>query len=286
MQRVSYVNGEYIYHDHAKVHIEDRGYVFADGVYEVVLIKKGVIIDWEFHCQRLQNSLNGLKINYDVDKDKLVDNIKELLRRNYIEGDAALYLQITRGSAPRLHQFPPSSVHPVLTMTVSPYTPLTDEQINNGAKAITRPDIRWKLRNLKTISLLPNVMAKQEAVEEGAEEAILFERDGKVTEGSSTNVFIVDNFGCLFTHPANENILGGITRMGILQVAKNNGLVFIEEPFTVDNMKNAAEVFITSTTKHVLPIIEIDGVKVGIGVVGETTRKIMKLYADYINKQL
>ncbi|PIR39264.1 MAG: D-amino acid aminotransferase [Alphaproteobacteria bacterium CG11_big_fil_rev_8_21_14_0_20_39_49] len=285
MSKISYVNGQYLDHDIAKVHIEDRGYVFSDGVYEVALVKKGVIIDWEQHCIRLQKSLQGLRIDFAVNKDELEAIVMQLLERNAMV-DAVLYLQITRGVAPRLHQFPQPAVKPSITMTLSPYKPLAKEVIANGAKAITLPDLRWKLRNLKTISLLPNILAKQEALEHGAEEAILFEKDGKVTEGSSTNVFIIDSLGCLFTHPANENILGGITRKGVLTVAGNDGIIFVEESFNVQTLKEASEVFITSTTKHILPITEIDGEKVGDGTVGKTTQRLIELYSEYINKQL
>jgi D-alanine transaminase len=285
VDKISYVNGEYVEHNNALVHIEDRGYVFSDGVYEVALIKNAVIIDWEEHCQRLQKSLDGLKINFKVSKKELEIIIRELLSCNSMN-TAVLYLQITRGIAPRLHQFPPASVKPFVTMTLSYFKPLSQTLLETGAKAIMLPDLRWKLRNLKTISLLPNILAKQEAVNAGAEEAILFEEDGKVTEGNSTNVFMVDEKGCLLTHPANENILGGITRMGVINVAQSNSINVLEQAFNTDSLKNASEVFITSTTKHILPITNIDGKNVADGKVGETTKKLMKFYSDYINKQL
>lgn len=285
MDKISYVNGEYVEHNNALVHIEDRGYVFADGVYEVALIKNAVIIDWEEHCQRLQNSLDGLKINFKVSPKELEIIIRELLSCNSMN-TGVLYLQITRGIAPRLHHFPPASVKPFVTMTLSDFKPLTQALLETGAKAITAPDLRWKLRNLKTISLLPNILAKQEAVNAGAEEAILFEENGKITEGSSTNVFMVDEEGYIFTHPANENILNGITRMGVIKVAKENKINVLEQSFTTDILKNASEVFITSTTKHILPITNIDGKNIADGKVGNVTKKLMKLYSDYINKQL
>jgi len=284
MSRISYVDGKYVEHENAYVHVEDRGYVFADGVYEVALVINDVLIDWKEHCERLQNSLDGLKIDYQVSMFELESIVKELASRNNLN-DAMIYLQITRGVAPRLHQFPKSDVKPVLSMTVSPFK-LPSNESSNGVKAITLPDLRWKLRHYKTISLLPNTMAKQEAVEAGAEEAILYEEDGTVTEGSSTNVFIVDKEGCLFTHPANKSILGGITRMGVVNVAREDGINVKEEPFSLGILKEAKEVFITSTTKHVLPITNIDGKKVADGEVGQVTKKIIELYSKYINKQL
>jgi D-alanine transaminase len=284
MPKISYVNGEYVEHKNACVNIEDRGYVFSDGVYEVALYKKGVLIDWLEHMNRLQYSLNGLKINFKS-MSELESIAIELINKNKIE-DAVIYLQITRGVAPRLHQFPSKNTKPSIIMTVSNYNQPNKEFLENGARAITAPDLRWKLRNYKTISLLPNTLAKQEAFEKNAEEAILYEEDGKVTEGSSTNVFMVDENGCIFTHPADSNILGGITRKGVLQVALEGGIKIKEEAFSIESLKSASEVFITSTTKHVLPITSINEIKVGDGYVGKVTKNIMELYSKYIDKQL
>lgn len=284
MPRISYVNGEFLPHENATVHIEDRGNVFSDGVYEVALIKNGRLIDWPEHCTRLRYSLDGLKIGYELSEEKLQQIVLDLLKRNQLD-HASVYIQITRGVAKRDHQFPENAT-PSLLMMVSPFKPPSDAQYANGEKAITVPDMRWKRRDFKTISLLPNTLAKQQAVEAGAVEAILVEDDDIITEGSATNFFIVTQDGTLQTHPATHRILGGITRLGVLKVARENNIPVKEEAFTQTQMMQAAESFITSTTKHILPIVEIDGQKLGNGSVGPVTKKLMALYKDYIKEQV
>lgn len=285
MTRISYVNGEFVEHQKARVQIEDRGYQFSDGVYEVIYIKQGVAIDWDLHVERLKYSLNGLKISYHVDDNELYKLIEDLLAKNKLS-DAALYLQITRGVANRDHAFPKVNVEPSLVMTISPFSSVDEAVYQQGASVITCRDLRWKRRDYKTISLLPNVLAKESAIESGAVEAILVEDDGFVTEGSATNIFIVDNNGVLVTHPPTERILGGITRLGVLKVAKDNSFKTIEEPFTLQDLSNAKEVFITSTTKHILPIVKVDGNVVADGKVGDLTKSLIELYKNYIDSQI
>ena len=282
--RISYINGEYVDHTHATVHIEDRGYQFSDGVYEVVYIHQGVCIDWQAHMERLRFSLEGIKINYKVDSETLLKVTQELVARNKLT-NAMLYLQITRGVSARLHPFPKPSVSPVVVMTIAPCEAGISAKHETGVATITTRDTRWKLRHYKTISLLPNVLAKQEAVEQGVEEAILVEDDGTVTEGSATNIFIVDAHGVLYTHPANEAILGGITRQGVIDVAKENGYAVTEKPFMKERLYDASEMFMTSTTKHILPIISCDGKIIGDGVVGDVTASLMDAYRASILKQ-
>lgn len=284
MVRYSYVNGDFLEHEDASLSVDDRGTLFSDGVYEVALLKKNILLDWDEHCARLVNSLVGIKIQYDVKSDELRDIIMQLAEKNALES-AIIYLQITRGAAPRLHQFP-KDTKPSLVITLSELKHPSDEQYQNGVKAITADDLRWKRRDYKTISLLPNVLAKQEAVESGAEEAILIESDGYVTEGSATNLFIINAKSQLQTHPANERILGGITRAGVLKVAAQIGVEVLEEMFTKDELLNASEVFITSTTKHILPVSEVDGCMIGNGKAGDITKKLMDAYQEYLNKQL
>jgi D-alanine transaminase len=285
MTRISYINGQFLPHSEAKVHMEDRGYVFSDGVYEVALIKNGVFIDWMEHCARLQYSLDGLFIDYKVSPSDLEKTVRELIAKNDL-GDAVLYLQITRGVAKRDHQFPNPLPTPAIAMMVSPFKLLPPEQYANGISAITTDDLRWKRRDFKTISLLPNIMAKQQAVEAGAGEAILIEEDGIVTEGSATNVFIVNKDGSLQTHPLSAKILGGITRFGVLKVARAANINVIERPFLKADLDIAAEAFITSTTKHILPVTIIDAVNVGDGKVGKVTEKLMGLYREYVEGQV
>jgi D-alanine transaminase len=286
MARISYVNDSYVDHNQAVVSIEDRGYQFADGVYEVVYIKDGTLIDWSEHMLRLRHSLDGLRIAYDVDAEGLKQIVDTLLEKNALT-DATVYMQITRGVAPRDHQFPSTPVDPAVVMTMSPLKPLSAEQYENGIKAITYPDMRWKRRDFKTIALLPNALAKQEAVESGATEAILVDEDTKfVTEGSATNVFLLTPENILMTHPATERILHGITRAGVLQVAKEQAIAVKEEAFTAQQLRDAKEVFITSTTKHILPITTIDEKQVGEGKAGEVTKRLMEAYQGYIARQL
>lgn len=282
--RISYINGEYVDHTQASVHIEDRGYQFSDGVYEVVYIHQGVCIDWQAHMDRLQFSLAGIKINYAVDSTTLHKITQELLRRNNLT-NAMLYLQITRGVSKRLHPFPEASVKPVLVMTVAPCEAGISQKHETGVGTITTRDTRWKLRHYKTISLLPNVLAKQEAVEQNMEEAILIEDDGTVTEGSATNIFIVDTHGVLHTHPANEAILGGITRQGVIDIAKENGYSVIEKSFKKEALYHTTEMFMTSTTKCILPIISCDEKVIGKGSVGDITKALMSAYYTYLEQQ-
>jgi D-alanine transaminase len=284
MTRISYINGEFLPHEKATIHIEDRGYVFSDGVYEVALIKNSVFIDWKEHCERLQYSLDGLRIGYKVSAADLEKLVRQLLEKNNLS-DAVLYLQITRGVAKRDHQFPNPLPKPALVMMVSPAKALPEEQYANGIKAITLPDERWKRRDFKTISLLPNTLAKQQAVEAGVGEAILVEDDGFITEGSATNFFIIDKSGSLRTHPLNQRILGGITRIGVLKVAREAGIKILETAFTKEELLSAKEAFITSTTKHILPVTNIDGKNIGDGKVGEVSKELMRVYKIYIDNQ-
>lgn len=287
MVRISYVNGNFVDHDQATVHVEDRGYQFSDGVYEVVLIKQGIVIDWALHIERLKRSLNGLKIAYDVDAEAIGAILEKLLAENNLTNvDATLYLQISRGAAKRDHAFPESSVAPSLVMVVSPFSPVSKEVYQQGAKAITCSDLRWKRRDYKTISLLPNVLAKQQAIEEDAVEAIFIEEDGVVTEASASNVFIVDKRGVLKTHPATHSILNGITRLGVLQVAKEQAIAVEEKSFSKQELLDAEEVFITSTTKHILPIVTIGEVAIASGKVGDLTLRLIDAYQGYIARQV
>jgi D-alanine transaminase len=284
MTRISYINGTFLPHENANIHMEDRGNVFSDGVYEVAMIKNGKLVDWPEHCQRLQYSLDGLRIQYSFTPDSLQKTVLELLAKNDLQ-NASVYIQITRGVAKRDHQFPEVATPSVLMM-ISPLKMPSAEQYERGEKAITAEDQRWKRRDFKTISLLPNILAKQQAAEAGAAEAILIEEGDIVTEGSSTNVFIINSDGSLQTHPATHRILGGITRIGVLKVAHEGGVPVLKKPFTQTQMMAAAECFITSTTKHILPITQIDGQKVGNGAVGAVTKKLMALYKDYIKQQV
>ena len=271
-------------HENAYVHIEDRGYQFADGVYEVVLAKNNILIDWQPHCRRLRRSLAEMQIAYSFSDDVLGNLVLELMAKNNLE-DAAVYLQISRGVAKREHGFPKGNITPSVVMTVSAPSFPSEQDYKKGVSVITMPDIRWKRRDIKTISLLPNILAKQAATEQNAAEAILIEDDGFITEGSSSNFFIFDNDGVLHTHPLNNRILGGITREGIINVAKEAGIEVREQAFRMGDLMAAKGAFVSSTTKHILPVTKVNGAEIGSGVCSEI-QGLMGLYKKYIEGQL
>lgn len=283
MTHIAYINDEFKHRNECLISIEDRGYQFSDGVYEVVYVYQCRLIDWDLHAIRLQNSLDGLNIKYDVLAKDIKSIANNLISKNNIK-DGYIYLQITRGVAKRNHSFDNKS-NPVLSMTIDKMPAKNQQLYENGIEAISYPDYRWKLRNLKTISLLPNILAKQNALDKGATEALLIEDDGFITEGSTSNFFIVDKENNLITHPANERILGGITRLAVIKIAKKNNLNVIEKNFTLDEAINANEAFFTSTVKHVLPASTIDNKQIGDGKCGKITAKLMKLYQNYIEVQ-
>ncbi len=283
MSRVSFVNGQYVAHAEASVHIEDRGYQFSDGIYEYIAFFNRILLDGDAHFKRLERSLHELEIPLPASLNALKIIARELIERNGRE-DGGLYIQITRGVAKRDHVFP-KNTRPALVMTVcGAKTPKTHE-FKDGVKVITQPDRRWARRDIKSVSLLGNILAKQEAYRAHVREALLLEADGKVNEGSASNVFIVTKSGELVTHHADQNILGGITRDVLLKLAKKAKIPVSERAFNIVEAKAAAEAFITSTSINVLPVVKIDDKLVGNGKVGEITKKLQELYNAHILKQ-
>lgn len=280
--RISYVNGRYLPHRKATVHIEDRGYQFADGVYEYVAFYNGTLLDGGLHFRRLERSLKALHIPMPMPREDLEQAVRRLIEKNK-RTDGGLYIQVTRGVAERNHPFP-TKAKPSLSMTVCPPKTPAPEEVTGGVKVITLPDLRWARRDIKSISLLPNILAKQEAAKAGAREAWLIQGE-VITEGAASNAYIVTTSGAVVTHPADERILAGVTRDVLLRLAKKEGIRMIERPFTVSDMKTAAEAFITSTSANVLPVIRIDKAKVGSGRVGPVTRRLQKLYFEHIGRQ-
>lgn len=279
MSRISYVNGRYVPHHEALVHVEDRGYQFADGIYEYIAFYNGFLLDGDAHLDRLERSLFEMQMDMPMSRAAMGIVIEELLERNR-KDDGGLYIQITRGVARRDHAFP-RNVRPALVMTVcAPKLP-RDPEVKNGVRVITYPDIRWGRRDVKSISLLANVLAKQEAFVERAREAWLV--DGKViTEGSASNAYMITTKGELVTHPANEKILCGITRNVLLRLAEDQGVKVLESPFTVAQLQAAEEAFLTSTSANVLPVVKVDDFTIGSGKVGAVTRKLQELYREHI----
>jgi D-alanine transaminase len=274
-----YLNGSYLEHERASVPVEDRGFLFGDGVYEVARAGHGKLFEWERHLQRLKHSLGELRIGLpEPQVDALRDIALRLLERNGLTGgEATVYLQITRGAAPRAHPFPPACTPPTVLLMVRELTPLTALRAR-GAAAITCPDVRWARCDLKTVMLLPNVLARQQAVESGADEAI-FVRDGTITEGSHTNVFaVVDEE--IRTHPPSNRILPGVTRDIVIGLARDLGMEVQERPLAVQDLARATELFLTSTMIDVLPVVELDKRPIGGGRPGPVAGKLYDALAS------
>lgn len=279
MSRIAYVNGRYVPHRDASVHVEDRGYQFADGVYEVVTARGGKLIDEEPHLDRLDRSLRELRIASPMARGPLKVVLREVLRRNGVT-DGIVYLQVTRGVARRDHPFP-AKAEPALVITAARKRALARAAVEQGVAARSVPDIRWKRCDIKSVSLLPNVLAKQEARESGAYEAWLVDEQGRVTEGASTNAWIVTRDGELVTRPTGEDILAGITRASVAKLARAHGMRLVERPFTLDEAKSAREAFITSATSFVLPVVKIDDTVIGNGRAGSIALALADLYDGY-----
>jgi len=278
MSRIAYVNGQYVPHRHASVHVEDRGYQFADGVYEVIAVRDGHLVDMPPHFDRLERSLGELEIEAPMSREALTFILKEVIRRNRVR-NGIVYLQITRGVAPRDHQFP-ADPHPAVVVTARNAI-LKVAQREAGIGVVSTDDIRWKRCDIKSVSLLPNVLAKQKAVEAGAYEAWQIDENGNVTEGSATNAWIVTKNGEIVTRNTDETILSGVTRLAVLELARRDGIPLVERPFTLEEAKEAKEAFLTSTTSNVMPVIEIDGAPVGNGHPGTITRALSELYEQF-----
>ena len=274
MSRVAYVNGRYLPHARAEVHIEDRGYQFSDGVYEVCEVRGGRLVDERKHLARLERSLTEIRMPVPMSPAALRVVLRETLRRNRVR-DGLLYLQVTRGVARRDHGFPPPGTKPSIVVTARSIDRAKLEgQAESGVAIITVPDNRWERVDIKTIALLPNVLARQSARDQGAREAWFVDRDGFVTEGSSSNAWIVSKAGAIVTRPAVGGILKGITREVALEVAAQQGLKIEERKFTVAEALAAREAFLTSATQVVMPVVRIDGSKVGDGRPGAVARAL------------
>jgi D-alanine transaminase len=280
MSRIAYVNGRYVPHREASVHVEDRGYQFADGVYEVIAVADGRLIDAGPHLERLERSLRELRIAPPMARKPLEQVMREVIRRNGVD-NGIIYIQMSRGVAPRDHAFPAKPKTQVV-MTSRRSRPQPARIAEEGVKAITLPDIRWKRCDIKSVSLLPNILAKQKAKEEGAYEAWLVDANGMVTEGSSTNAWIVTRDGQLVTRSIENAILAGITRGAVLQLAREEGLSLVERPFSVNEAKAAREAFVTSTSSYVTPVTQIDDQVIANGRPGSISLKLRERYMRYM----
>jgi D-alanine transaminase len=279
MSRIAYVNGRYVAHRDAQVHIEDRGYQFADGCYEVVAMQNGVFIDAGLHLQRLRRSLAALRIDFPMMDAALMVIMAEIARRNLVR-EGYVYMQITRGVASRDFAFP-GKRRPSLVMTARAKRLIDPKLLAGGIKVITIPDQRWARPDIKSVSLLPNALGKEQAKQAGAYEAWQVDRDGNVTEGTSSNAWIVTKTGEVVTRQADQGILNGVTRLGLLRVIAASGLKFVERPFSVAEAKQAAEALLTSSTNFVVPVVRIDDTPVGDGKPGALAKKLAASYAEY-----
>ncbi|MEQ8387914.1 MAG: D-amino-acid transaminase [Alphaproteobacteria bacterium] len=284
MSRISYVNGRYLPHRQARVHIEDRGYQFADGVYEVIAIRHGRPIDYARHIDRLERSLDAIHLNWPVTPSVLAQVIRRVCHRNRVM-DGIVYVQITRGQARRDHAFPARPV-PSLVVTARSGRLPPAALLETGIDVITVPDLRWTRCDIKSIALLPNVLGKQAARDAGAFEAWQIDADGFITEGTSTNAWIIDASGRIRTRSLDRSILAGITRDVVFEVAAREGLAIAQEKFTLDEALSAREAFLTSTTSFVLPVVKIDGKPVGGGRPGPVSRRLAAAYAATIDAQM
>lgn len=277
MPRTVYLNGDWLPEAQARVSVFDRGFLFADAVYEVTAVVNGRLVDFDGHYARLQRSCRELQLALPVDRETLLTLHRRLIADNaLLEG--GVYLQLTRGNdGDRDFNFPPENVPPTLVLFTQARAVLNPPQAETGIRVITCPDIRWQRRDIKTVQLLAPSMAKALAHAQGADDALLVE-DGYITEGSACNCYLVQGDNTIVTRPLGNSILPGITRQAILRLAREKGLKVEERRFTLDELMQASEVFISSATTFVWPVVSVDGQTVGDGTPGPITRQVRQLY--------
>ncbi|GGN65495.1 D-amino-acid transaminase [Oceanobacillus indicireducens] len=272
---IVFAQGSFMHKDKLNYPFEERGLQFGDGVYEVIRIYQGKYYLLNEHIDRLYRSLSEIKLSFPYDRKDFIHTLEELLKKNEMKTDGKVYLQVTRGSAPRDHVFP-DNITPNVYAYLEP-AKRNVELMKHGVPVITMPDIRWSHCHIKSLNLLPNLMAKQEAKEQGCFEAILH-KDGTVTECSASNVYFVKN-GKIYTHPATNAILHGCVRLAVERFADELGIPFIEEAYLVGDIKDADEVFLSSSTNEITPIINVDGHTIHDGSSGPITKQIQHAYA-------
>lgn len=281
MSRIAYVNGRYVPHRDAAIHVEDRGYQFADGVYEVCEVRRGALVDERRHLDRLDRSLSELRISAPMSRAALSRVLHETVRRNGVV-NGMVYLQVTRGVARRDHVFPSPDTPVSIVVTARRSNFAAQEALAAaGVKVISLPENRWARVDIKSVGLLPNVLAKQAAKEAGAREAWFVDASGHVTEGASTNAWIVTRDGIIVTRPAEEGILRGITRTVVMEEARALGYRMEERPFSLTEAHDAAEAFITAASTLVMPVIAIDEQPVGNGKPGPMATALRQRFHDF-----
>jgi D-alanine transaminase len=274
LSRIVYVNGRYVPYAQAAVHVEDRGFQFGDGIYEVCEVRGGHLVDEARHMARLTRSLGELQITQPMRTAALAHIMRQVIRRNHVR-DGLVYLQVTRGAAPREFYFPDAGVTPTVVCLARSISPTrVDANAATGIAVKSMPDIRWQRCDIKTVMLLPACLAKEAARKDGAREAWFVDRDGLVTEGASSNAWIVDHSGAVITRPLGADILPGVTRATLLDAIKEEGMQLIERPFALTEAYGAREAFITSATQTVMPVVRIDGRSVGNGKPGAIVQRL------------
>ena len=276
MPNFAYINNKFVNFKSAKIHIEDRGLQFADSVYEVIAVLDNNLIDLDFHLKRLKYSLRELEIKFTINKKKLNNIFLNLIKKNKTR-NGIIYLQITRGIQFREHKYQKNLIPTLIVYTRNKSFNLPGKKFV-GVKTITYQDLRWKRRDIKTVNLLPNIIAANMAKKKNAYEAILIQ-NGKVTEGTSSNIWIIKRNN-LITHPANSDILKGVTRTSLLKIIKKTSLKLIEKQFTHKQLINADEVFLTSSGSFITPILKIDNKKINNGKIGNITLKLAEMYTE------
>jgi D-alanine transaminase len=284
MARIIYVNGCYGPYDQAFIHAEDRGFQFADAVYEVCEVQGGQLIDERLHIERLRRSLRELEILFPVSNRALGVVLRETVRRNRVRS-GHVYLQVSRGAAKRDFAFPDPAVPPtVVCYARSKPRGALARRAASGIKVVTAPDIRWRRPDIKSVSLLPNALARQAAHSAGAEEAWLVDDQGFITEGAACNAWIVTRGGELVTRPADGGILRGVTRTVLLRALSSEDVELVERPFSLEEARSAKEAFVTSATSTVMPVVAIDGAPVGDGRPGQLTQRLRMLFGAWAAK--
>lgn len=277
MSRIVYVNGAFLAEEAARISVFDRGFLFADAIYEVVGVVGGKLLDYDGHAARLRRSLDALSLASPLDDADLLALHREIVSRNRLD-EGLIYLQISRGAADRDFAYP-MKADPTLVLFTQAKAVLANPKVETGIAVVLVPDLRWARRDIKTVQLLYPSMAKMEAARHGADDAWMVE-DGLITEASSANAHIVDRAGTLITRPLSEAILHGITRLSILDIARGMGVAVEERAFSPEEAKDAAEAFITSATSFALPVTRIDGNPVGDGRPGPITRALRQAYIE------
>ncbi len=280
MSRVSYVNGEYLDYNFAKVHIEDRGYQFADGIYEVFSVIEGKIVDYDGHLNRLFRSLSEIEIKSPIHKKSYYFHIKNIINKNLIN-NGLIYLQVTRGVASRDFKFPKNTKGSLVIIGKTIHSENYEKVFNKGIRVKIEKDLRWKRVDIKTINLLAPVLAKESAAKHNCEEAWLIDQDGFITEGSSSTAWILKS-NTLYTTPLSNSILNGITRQTLIRGLKNNNLKLVEKRFNIKDIKESDEAFITSATQYVMPVIRVDNIRIGNGKPGKYAEIFRKVYMEAV----